>query len=253
MVREFWNTLQKSAALLFSLTALCGPASALAQESTLSLDAVQPYSAEFEYFLQRDDGVLERAGSWTDRVTIDDGLLTRTVRRFTNEGVADLLRTVVVDKRSLAPVRLQQRFGQDLTNVYQLEFSELTLTQILIGDASQPARVSVSELGEPVVETGLQGLFALSLPLESSGEVTVRSYLPGAKPEVVTRVYHIVGQETLEVMGQGMAAWRVEDREAQWTYWVRRAAPYIVKVVHPVPGNSMATSLLTGFSTQQAP
>lgn len=253
MAREFWNTLHKTTALLFSLAVLCGPASAVAQQPALSLDAVQPYSAEFEYFLERDDGVLERAGSWTDRVTIDDGLLTRTVRRFTNEGVADLLRIVVVDKRSLAPVRLQQRFGQDLANVYQLEFAELTLTQILIGDASQPARVSVSELGEAVVETGLQAVFALSLPLEMSDEVTVRSYLPGAKPEVISRVYHIVGEETVEVMGQRMRAWRVEDRAAQWTYWVRRSAPYVVKVVHPVPGNVMATSLLTGFRIQQAP
>lgn len=234
--------------LLLMLSTIVGTISAFAQEPpALSLNAVQPYSAEFEYFLNDDAGSLVRAGSWTDRVSVADGQLSRTVTRYTNDAVVDLLRTVVVDQQSVAPVRIQQRFGPELSNVYHLEFNGQTLTQILVGDATQPARVSSAELDAPVVETGLQAVFVLSLPMASPGEVTVRTYAAGAEPKVISKTFHITGQETVEVMGQVLEAWRVEDRASQWSYWVRQDAPYILKVVHPTPGGKMATSLLTSF------
>jgi hypothetical protein len=210
---------------------------------------VEPYSAQFDYFLDGESGDLVKAGTWTDQVSIDNGQLMRAVKRYTNDGVMDLLRTVIVDRETVAPVRIQQRFGPALTNVYQLEFSGLTLTQILIGDAANPARLSTNELDSAVVETGLQAVFTLSLPLGKPGEVTVNSYVAGAQPAVAPKTFHIVGQETVNVMGQAMDAWRVEDRASQWTYWVRREAPYILKVVHPTPGGQTATSLLTNFDT----
>lgn len=238
--------------LLPLLLTVVGLQSATAQESPeLSLAAVAPYSAEFDFFLEGESGELVQAGTWSDQVSVDSGQLTRTVKRYTNDGVVDLLRTVIVDQQTVAPVRIQQRFGPGLANVYQVDFSEQTLTQILIGDASRPARVSSTELDKPVVETGLQAVFALSLPMESHSDVTVTSYVAGAEPKTAPKTYHIVGQETVEVMGRALEAWRIEDRAAQWTYWVRRDAPYIAKVVHPVPGGKMATSLVTSFSPLQ--
>jgi hypothetical protein len=108
--------------------------------------------------------------------------------------------------------------------------------------------VSAVELASPVVETGLQAVFTLGLPLDRAGEVTVNTYVTGAEPKVVPKTFHVVSLEYVEVMGETLEAWRVEDRAAQWTYWVRKEKPYIVKVVHPVPGGKMATSLVTGFN-----
>ena len=236
-------------AILFSgLLAFAGVELAMGRApSDLSLAAVKPYTAKFDYFVDGDAGELEKAGSWTDIVSVDQGMLSRTVRRFTNEGVVDLVRTVIVDRETIEPVRIQQRFGPELANVYQLEYSDQTLTQILIGDASTPARVSSVEMSEPVMETGLQGVFVLSLPQEKSGEIQVNTYVAGADPKATAKTFHIMGQEQVEVLGQTLEAWRIEDRASQWTYWVRRNKPYIVKVVHPVPGGKMATSLVTGF------
>jgi len=123
----------RSAAILFSsVLAFAGVEQAMGQASSeLSLVAVKPYTAEFDYFVDGDGGDMERAGSWTDIVSVDDGLLPRTVRRFTNEGVVDLVRTVIVDMETIKPVRIQQRFGNELANVHQLEFGDQTLTQIL--------------------------------------------------------------------------------------------------------------------------
>lgn len=75
----------------------------------------------------------------------------------------------------------------------------------------------------------------------------MKSALPLLTPKVISKTFHITGQEKVEVMGQVLEAWRVEDRASQWSYWVRQDAPYILKVVHPAPGGKMATSLLTSF------
>lgn len=242
-------TLLKPTAILFSsLLAFAGVEQAMGQAPPdLSLAAVKPYTAEFDYFVDGDAGDMEKAGSWTDVVSVDDGLLSRTVKRFTNEGVVDLVRTVIVDRETIEPIRVQQRFGPELANVYQLEFSDQMLTQILIGNVSSPARVSSVEISEPVVETGLQAVFVLSLPMETSREINVNSYVAGANAKAIVKTFHIIGQEQVEVLGQTLEAWRIEDRANQWTYWVRQNKPYILKVVHPVPGGKMATSLVTRF------
>ncbi len=234
--------------LFFGVLAIAGAEQARGQaSSSLSLAAVKPYTAEFDYFVDGGADDMEKAGSWTDSVSVEDGLLSRTIKRYTNEGVVDLVRTVIVDKDTIEPVRIQQRFGPELADVYQLEFSGQTLTQILIGDASNPARVSTVEISEPVVETGLQAVFVLGLPMKESTEVNVNSYAAGAEPQVVPKTFHIIGKEPVEVMGQSLTAWRVEDRASGWTYWVRQDKPYIVKVVHPFPGGKTATSLVTDF------
>lgn len=243
------HVVRKSATLLSGLLAFVSVEPAQSQASPdLSLAVVKPYTAEFDYYLVGETGDMEKAGSWTDVVSVDDGLLSRTVKRFTVEGEADLVRTVIVDRQTIEPVRIQQRFGPELANVYQLEFSDQTLTQILIGDASSPARVSSFRMVEPVKETGLQAVFVLSLPLEKPGKVEVNTYVAGAAPGALTKTYHIIGQEQIEVLNQTLEVWRVEDQVSQWTYWVRKEKPYIVKVVHPVPGGQMATSLVTDFN-----
>lgn len=234
---------------LLVLVSFAGSGSVVSQESqALSLAGVAPYTAQFDFFVDGENSVLQKAGTWTDQLSVDNGQLNRTVTRYTKEGEADLLRAVIVDQQTVAPVRIQQRFGPGLSTVYQVEFNGNTLTQILIGDASRPARVSSVELDVPVVETGLQAVFALSLPMEQPGEVTVTTYMPGAEPKAAPKTFHIVGQEKVEAMGESLDTWRIEDRASQWTYWVRREPPYIVKVVHPVPGGQMATSLVTSFA-----
>ena len=215
--------------------------------SALSLAHVEPYTAEFEYYVTIGDGEPERAGYWTDALTFVDGLIIRTVERFTLDDEADLVRSVVADQATLAPIRVQQKFGTGLSNLYQLEFDGLELTQVLIGNPLTPARIATAELPEPVVETGLQAVFALSLPPLAGSEPTVTSYVAGANPTALPKTYHVVGQESVRVMGQDFRAWRIEDRAAKWTYWLRREKPYILKVSHPVPGGGMATSFVTRF------
>lgn len=99
-----------------------------------------------------------------------------------------------------------------------------------------------------MLETGLQAVFVLSLPLEKSGEIKVNSYVAGANPKAMAEISYIIGQEPVEVSGQTLGAWRIENQANQWTYWVRQNKPCIVKVVHSTPGRQMATSLVTGFN-----
>lgn len=246
----FLCSVSRAIALVAAGIAVAGPGILQAQSSfDGSLTHLKPYSASFDYFVEGDDGAPIKAGRWTDRVTIRDGALSREVLRYTNDGQVDLLRTVIVERDSVRPIRIQQRFGPDLINVYQAEFSGLSMTQILIGDAAVPARVSTAELEGPVVEMGLNAVFALSLPMNASSEVTVDGYVAGAKPTVIEKTFHVVGQEDVSAMGQSFTAWRIEDRAAQWTYWVRREVPYIVQVVHPLPGGVMSTSVLTEFGS----
>ena len=100
------------------------PATSGANERpTLSLSHVEPYTAEFDYFLDDPGATGQRAGYWTDSLSLAEGRVVRRVERYTSEGRLDLARVVVADHETLAPVRNQQRFGPELANVYQLEFA----------------------------------------------------------------------------------------------------------------------------------
>ena len=120
----------------------------------LSLAHVKPYTASFDYFVDDEDGNAERAGYWTDSLAMSDGYVIRTIERFDLDDQKDLARTVVAASDTLSPVRLQQRFGPQLSNLYQLEFSGQQITQILIGNAVTPARIANATLSQAVVETG---------------------------------------------------------------------------------------------------
>lgn len=215
--------------------------------SSLSLGFIEAYTAEFDYSIPNENGGFIKVGSWTDQVNLQNGLLIRTVERFTTDLVPDLKRTVIADQSSLAPVRLHQQFGPLLGTTYRIDFNGNELTQILLGDPSQPARVSTSTLTDSVVETGLQAVFVLSLPFETSNDIEVKTYVAGAEPKVVQKTFRIVGEETVEAMGKSFNTWKVEDPATQWTYWVRKEKPYIIKVVHPLADGKIATSVVRTF------
>ena len=219
----------------------------LDMQETLSLAHIEPYTARFDYYLAAEDGTSEHAGHWTDSLEVSKGQVIRRVERFNLSNQVDLARAVVADQDTLAPVRVQQRFGPQLSNLYQIEFRGRQLTQVLIGNAETPARIASAELSQSVVETGLHAVFVLALPFGINSQSTVTTYEAGAEPKTIAKTFHVVGQETVDVMGQELKAWRIEDRESEWTYWVRREKPYIVKVSHPMPSGKMATSVVTQF------
>ena len=218
-----------------------------AAENTASVSHMQSYTAEFDYFAVQEDGSMNKAGRWTDSVEIDDERILRTVTRIPLGGDVDLVRAVAADSRSLAPVHLTQRYGPGLSGVYHSQFQGEQLTQVLIADEKTPARIMAAPIPNGIVEVNLQGVFAAALPLDSVREISVEGYRGGAQPSGEAQVYEVLGQETLTLNGKQMSAWKVHQSRTDWTYWVRKEPPCLLKVSHPAPDGGTLVSFLVDY------
>ncbi len=218
-----------------------------ASDHPLDVSHMQSYSAEFNYYARDADGTLESAGTWSDSVVIDETRILRTVTRKPAGSNVDLVRTVSADKQSLSPLHLTQRFGPGLSGVYHSQLKETQLVQVLISGTETPARVTSADMAPGIVEVNLQGIFAAALPFDSQAHIAVEGYRGGANPAAETQVFDVLGQEHLELNGEEVVTWKVHQPQTDWTYWVRKEAPYLVKVAHPSPDGRVLVSLLTSF------
>jgi hypothetical protein len=218
-----------------------------ASEGQVSLSHMQAHTAEFEYFALNEDGSLTKAGSWTDSIDIDDQRIVRTVTRIPLGGKADLVRTVAADKHSLVPLHLTQRFAADLSGFYHTQLQGGQFAQVFTPDGKTPARITSTELPPGLVEVNLQGLFAAALPLGSESSISIESYRGGANPSAETHVFEILGQEMIELGDEKIPVWKVHQPQTNWTYWVTKESPYLLKVEHPAPGGSTLVSLLVRY------
>lgn len=222
--------------------------SAQAHQSQLTTEHLSSYQAEFTYYTEQHDGTLVKAGIWRDSVTVTDTQIIRTVVRTPKPGETDLIRTVAANKPELSPAYINQRFGKDLQGVYYAELKQQKLTQFFLGNSLVPAKTSATDFGDPVVESNLQGVLAIALPFNTETDILVNSYVGGASPKSQPVTFHVAGQESLDVMGQEVTAWKVQEPNSRWTYWVRKNAPYLVKVSHPGSNGAMLVSILTHYT-----
>jgi hypothetical protein len=227
--------------LLSSL--ICISVAASASGNPVSVSHMRSYSAEFEYFTLREDGSLEKAGEWTDSVEVDDARIVRSVTRKPLGREVDLVRVVAADKHSLAPIHLTQRFGAGLAGVYHTQVQGEQITQFFMPDNKTPARVESAQIPTGILEINLQGIFAAALPMEP-GQISIDGYSGGAKPSGQTMVFDVLGQEKVMLNEREFSAWKVHQPQTNWTYWVRKESPYLLKVSHPSPDGSTLVSLL---------
>lgn len=222
---------------------LLGSASAIPQTGEFSLAHLQPYTATFDYFLVREDGSLKKAGSWTDSVEIENDRILRTVAKTSLEGMTDLVRTVAADRTTLAPLHLTQRFGPDLSGFYHSQVQGDRLTQVFVSDHRSPARIASASIPAEVLEVNLLGLFAAALPLDEQRHISVNTYSAGAEPSGDTQIFEVLGPETVTLDGRELQAWKVHQPETDWTYWVSKEPPYLLKVSHPSPDGLLVSHL----------
>ena len=222
-------------------------AASAATENQASVFHIQSHTAEFEYFSMQEDGSLRKAGNWTDSVEIDDERIVRTVTRKPLGGDPDLVRTVAADSGTLAPIHLTQRFGPGLAGLYHARLQGEQFTQVLIPDDKTPARIMSAHLPPGIVEVNLQGIFAAALPLDSERQISVEGYRSGAEPSSETQVFQVLGRERITIDDRELSAWKVYQPQTNWTYWVRKAPPYLLRVSHPSPDGGTLVSVLVHY------
>lgn len=231
--------------LLASLILFSSAVAAL--ETQVSVSHMQSYTAEFDYFAMNRDGSLRKVGTWTDSVEIDDERVVRTVTRTPTGGDVDLVRAVAADSSSLAPLHLTLRFGPGLAGLYHSRLQGQQMTQVLIPDNKTPARIASAQIPPGVVELNLQGLFAAALPLDFERQISVEGYRSGAEPSSETQVFTVLGQERVAFNDKELSAWKVYQPATDWTYWVRKEPPYLLRVSHPSPDGGTFVSFLVHY------
>lgn len=232
-------------AILIFMTLIILP-SVVSAESP-SLHHMKSHKAVFDYYERGPDGSLTKRGHWTDSVELDDQHIKRTVVRTPLSQPADLIRTVVASRNSLAPVYMQQRFGAALEGLFYAEVRDARLKQIMFADTGSQIREKIDDLPGPIVEQNLQGMLAAALVAMPQSTVKVKGYVIGAAPGTRDLTFIMHGEEDVTVMDQNLKAWKIEDPDSAWFYWVRADAPYLVKVEHPSPQGTVLTSFVTAF------
>lgn len=232
--------------VLFFLAALAP----LSNAADVSLDHLNSFTAEFDFYAGDEPKPSAKVGTWSDSVTTSEGNIIRTVERRDLKGNTDMTRTVVATTDTLAPVLVNQRFGDGLQTLFYSNFEAGKLQQFYLPNAHSKAMLSEAALPESVKETGLHGFFAAALPLGQSNQMTVETYMAGRQPKAVSMKFEVIGEEQITYRSHSFSAWKVHQPDTQWTYWVRREMPYLVKVSHPAPDGSMLTSYLREYKTQ---
>jgi hypothetical protein len=219
-----------------------------ASAAEISSAHLASYTAAFNYYSVDNEGHLTLAGTWDDDLKVSESGLVRTVTRKPLNKSADLIRAVAATVE-FKPLYLNQRFGPDLSGVFYTDLSDHVLHQVFIPNVVSPAIQSSTPLTDNVLEANLQGVLASALPFEEGSELDVIGYQGGRTPESKLHTFQIHTQETVEVMGKAMSAWKISDTTTQWTYWVRKEPPYLVKVSHPTEdGKGVLVSELDAFS-----
>ncbi len=233
--------------ILLIFTFLCASVTGHAAENAISAMHFESYTAEFDYYELHEDGSLVKAGSWLDALEIGDDRILRTVTRKPLGTGVDLVRSVAADKHSLAPLYLNQRFGADLSGIYHTKLEDHQLTQVYIPDSRSPARIMSAPLSTGTIEVNLQGILAAALPFDFESQIEIKGYKGGLEPSVATLIFQVLGEDKVVIDDEAVSAWKVHERQSNWTYWVRKKPPYLVKVSHPAPGGKTLVSLLVSY------
>ncbi|TNE30894.1 MAG: hypothetical protein EP350_07950 [Alphaproteobacteria bacterium] len=232
-----------------ALVALGIPSTSIANHSEVPpIDAsmIEAHSASFEFFVQEADGSQVPAGTWSDQVQIEGASLIRTVVRYAPDGNADLRRTIVADRNDLKPRTLDQRFGPSLAGVFHVDFAGNEVNQFLISSPLEPMRMIDAEFNQDVWELSLWGTLAMSLPFEVGKEFKVPTIGPDRK-SVRQVTFQIEGTASFDFKGTSLEATQIFIPEENWRFWVRKSAPYILRIEHPAPDGRMAISKAVGL------
>ena len=243
--------------LLLPLIAIaCGVTTSDASEifqvgdQRITADFIEPYSAEFEFFTTASDGSKIIEGRWKDNVDFveKDGLriLRRHVTRYSTAGASDLDRVMLADPTTMRPISTHQTFGSNLTSVYHVDFHGVAITQIILALPDAPANVIQKDLEAPLFDPAFWATLANALPFEPGLKATLPIYQAGAAV-ASEETFHIVGAEKVAALGKEFQAWRIEATNADWTFWLRKSPPYIVRIDHPLPDGRRATSVPLKF------
>ena len=218
-----------------------------AKDKTISLSHLKPYEARFNYYIVEEEGIRAFAGTWTDKVLIAGDDVIRTVVRKPVQKSMDLIRVVSANRHTLYPNFLKQKFGDNLEGFYYSEFNERKLFQFYTPDDLTSSNHNLTEFENQIMETNLQGLFAVSLATQELQEINVNAYIAGKSPGVKAVKFLNQGLEKIEVMGELMTTKRIHEPASNWTYWVRNEAPYLVKVLHPSADGKLLMSEVVEF------
>lgn len=218
--------------------------------SQLSALFIQTYRAKFAYSVADEDGQQQLVGHWTDEVEISgsDGerQLMRKVVRTPVDGSPDIIRTMLANGATLAPVTTDQMFGPELSYRFRLDYAPGSVSQVLVGPVTQPARLANLTLDRPKFDLSFWSTLALTLPFSEGFEarLPVHRPQPGA-PD--SELFQVIGKEKVEALGKSLDAWRVAIPAEKWTFWLRKEKPYVVRIEHPLGDGRMSTSVLEHF------
>lgn len=241
----------KKTSYLVASGALLLSHNAIAQESDAPIDAsfIQPYEASFSFYLEAQDGSRTPGGTWTDSVQIEESVLGRTVVRYNPDSVAEMRRVVLADRTTLYPQLMDQRFGESLSGIFRAEFGPDSVRQTLVGSPTSPAQDLVVDYNAPVREISLWATLAMSVPFETGGSFEV-PVIAENRRAVANVTVNIGASETITVAGEEYEATQVTMPDNQWTFWLRKEAPYILRIEHPGPNDTVAVSELESFELQ---
>lgn len=182
MLHAFWNDVELAFGKvdrIFRLRVSC----VCTAGSSWTLETVGP------------SGQKEPGGRWTDSVWVDGDVLYRHVVRFTPEGIKDLERRHVVDRRTLVPHRMQQHFGPELGGVIQMEFDGTNFAAVQIPSwGTEVAQIS-GELSETPYGLSLYAILLVGFPLSDGFAASFPYVGPGGR--IAHEVMRVRGLETV--------------------------------------------------------
>lgn len=245
--RFIWRIVMRKSFYVFKLISLLFVSLYLHAHPVMVND-IKSYQAEYEFYSIDESGHTVKAGTWSDQVSFKDNSIIRTVTRRNIDGAIDLMRTVGAELEGLNPKFIQQRFGKDLQSLLYTSFKGTQLSQLYLADGGSQAIQNVTDFGLMPIENNLQGLLAVALQFKGERKLMFDGYDLGATPKVKQLTFEKLGEEIITTHGKKYTTTKITEPVSQWTYWVSRELPYLIKVTHPAPDGSTLVSEVKSFS-----
>jgi hypothetical protein len=189
--------------------------------------------------------------TWTNELTVGDSAGLR-VHRWVTKGTQangttwELHQTY--NGRTLAPLKWAQRSSAGADS--RLEIDGTRVRGVLKGPGEAPANPIDRTIPRAGFIASATDLVPMAVGLRAGVVMTAPIWSPQST-NVETRVFTVLRQETVNVEGVDVMAWRVEERvhatgELKATWWLIDVSPYMVLAEIPLPNGQ--TQRITGVA-----
>ena len=208
----------------------------------------QPHAAKVRVHVKSPNGEERVRAEWVNVLVPGDSAgikvhrwVTTGVQRLANGDSVNWELRQTYDAKTLAPYGIARTASNGAASSFRIDGT--TITGWRRAGASAPQRDTTWTVAQLGYVASASDLVPLAAGFRA-GKVMIAPLWGPGMPAAELRIFSVIGEENVNVEGETVKAWKVEerresDRALQATWWLLSRSPYMVYGEVPLPGGSL--------------